>query len=75
MSVKQIWVSPKSWGWWRVHKNLSQRDTIHSQIKDEAIKKAMEIAKNQKIELRVQNKDWRISKANSYWRDSFPPRG
>lgn len=36
-------------------------------------KKTLRIAKKQEVELKIQNKDWKISQANSYWRDSFPP--
>lgn len=75
MNKKQVWVSPKEGWWWRVHKSWSQRDSIHVQTKDEAVKKARNIAKNQEVELKIQNKDWKISESNSYWRDPFPPRG
>lgn len=74
MSNKQIWVSPKEWWWWRIHKTWAKRDSIHLQTKEEAIKKAKEIAKKQEVELKIQNKDWKISQASSYWRDPFPPR-
>ena len=74
MINKQLWVSPKTWWGWRIHKSWSQRDSIHSQTKEEAIKRAKEIAKKQASELKIQNKNWRISQSNSYWRDPFPPR-
>lgn len=75
MTTAQLWISPKKWGGWRTHKPWVQRDSIHTQTKEEAIKRATEIAKNQELELKIQNKNWRISYSNSYWRDPFPPRG
>ena len=74
MKGKQVWVSPKDWWWWRVHKPWAERDSVHTQNKAEAIEKAKVIAKNQEAELKIQNKDWKISQSNSYWRDPFPPR-
>lgn len=74
MANKQIWVSPKEWWGWRIHKSGAKRDTIHIQTKEEAIKRATEIARNQKWETKIQKRDWKISGWNSYWRDPFPPR-
>lgn len=71
---KQVWVSPNSDGWWRVHKPGDKRDIIHSDNKQDAVEKAREIARNQATELRIQGKDWKIIQSNSYWRDPFPPR-
>lgn len=75
MSKKQVRVSPTPNGWRKVHKPWAQRDSIHTQNKQQAVEKARQIAQNQKAELRVQNKDGKISESNSYWRDPFPPRG
>lgn len=74
MSKKQVWVSPNPDGWWRVHKPWDKRDIVHLDRKDDAVNRAREIAKNQANELKIQNKDWKISQSNSYWRDPFPPR-
>ena len=74
MTQKQVWVSPGESGWWRVHQPWAQRDSIHTQNKQEAVQKATEIARNQRADTKIQNKDWRISWWNSYWRDPFPPR-
>lgn len=75
MSKKQVWVSPSSNGGWRVHSPNASRDTAHIDNKAEAVDVAREIAKNQAAELRIQNKDGKISESNSYGRDPFPPRG
>ena len=70
----QVRVSPKSDWWRKVHKSWSQRDSAHTQTKSEAINTARTIARNQKGEIIIQNKDGRISNRNSYWNDPFPPR-
>ncbi len=72
---KQIRVSPSWDKWWRVHKPWSQRDIIHTGTKVEAIKQAESIARNQKLETKIQNKNWKISGLNSYWNDPYPPKG
>ncbi len=74
MVKKQVWVSPNPNGGWRVHKPWSIRDSVHTQSKEEAIKKARTIAKRHKAELLAQNKNGKIAMRNSYWRDPFPPR-
>ena len=71
---KAVWVSPNDKWWWRVHKEWWKKDIAHITTKDEAIKKAREIAKNQETELMIQKKDWKIWERNSYWKDLFPPK-
>lgn len=75
MPAKQVRVSPNDNNGWRVHKNWATRDSIHTQTKQEAVNAAKSIAQNQKAELMVQKRDWKIQQRNSYWRDPFPPRG
>ncbi len=72
---KQVWVSPKQGGGWRVHQTDTKRDSLHAVNKASAVKRAIEIAKKNDAELRVQNKDGKISQSNTYGRDPFPPRG
>lgn len=71
----QVWVSPNPDGGWRVHNAWSQRDSAHTDTKAEAMSRAREIAQNKWAELKVQNKDGKISISNSYGKDPFPPRG
>ncbi len=72
---KQVWVSPQKGGGWRVHQSGSKRDSVHTQNKAEAVERARTIAKRNATELRIQNKDGKISESNSYGRDPFPPKG
>jgi hypothetical protein len=54
MSTKQVWVSPKESGGWRVHNPNNDRDSIHTQTKQEAVNAAKTIAQNQRAELKIQ---------------------
>ncbi len=71
---KQIWVSPNAWNGWKVHKPWSERASALVNTKAEANAIAISIAKNQKLETKVQKLDWIIQWWNSYWNDPFPPR-
>ena len=71
----QVWVSPNPDGGWRVHNAWSQRDSAHTDTKAEAMSRAREIAQNKWAELKIQNRDGKISNSNSYGKDPFPPRG
>lgn len=72
---KQVWVSPQKGGGWRVHQSGSKRDSAHVDNKVDAVTKARSIAKRNATELKIQNKDGKISESNSYGRDPFPPKG
>ena len=71
---KQIRVSPKENGGRRVHQSGSQRDSAHTSTKAEAVQKAESIARNQWLETKIQNLDWKISGWNSYGNDPCPPK-
>ena len=76
MTRKQVWVSPKPNGGWRVHQTANSRDSVHVAIKSDAVARATEIAKRMSAsEVKIQNRDGKISQSNSYGRDPFPPRG
>lgn len=40
-----------------------------------ATKEARKIAKNNKSELLIHWKNWKIRERDSYWNDPYPPRG
>lgn len=71
----QVRVSPRSDGSWAVKRISKSRNSAVSSTKSEAVKKAKEIAKNNKLELFIQWKDGRIQDRKSYGKDPFPPRG
>ena len=72
--TNQVWVSPNSNEGWRVHKANAKRDSIQTLTKKQAILKVTQITRNQRSELKVQNKDGKISQLNSFGRDPFPPK-
>lgn len=59
---------------WAVRGANSERVTKVTSTQAEAIKIAIEIAKNQHSELRVQDSNGRFKKCNSYGNDTCPPR-
>ena len=73
MSGKNQWVSPRPSGKWAVHGEKNNRDTALYDTQDQANKRAIEIAKNQKSEVIVQGKDGRIRSKDSYGNDNCPP--
>lgn len=62
-------------GGWDIKKNGSSRSSGHSTTKEDAIKKAREISRNQGTELFIHGKDGKIQKKDSHGNDPFPPRG
>lgn len=74
MKSKLIFVSPGD-DEWRVKRANVGRAAGTFPKQAQAIERAIEIAKNNRLELAVQGRDGRIRIKNSYGRDSFPPRG
>jgi len=72
--VKQIFVSPFN-GNWKVKTVGNQKAAAICETKAEAIKVAIQIAKNNHLELTVQNLDGTIGIKNSYGADSRETKG
>jgi Uncharacterized protein conserved in bacteria (DUF2188) len=60
---------------WSIRKAGALRATGIFKTRDEAVKKASEIARNQKSELYIHGKDGRIRKRNSFGGDPHPSKG
>lgn len=60
---------------WQVKGEGNSRATLITNTQKEAIEKAREIAKNQKSELVVHNKEGKIREKDSYGNDPYPPKG
>lgn len=58
---------------WRVKQTSNSKASAITRTKNEAIEKAENIAKNQKLETKIHNKDGKISGGNSYGNDPCPP--
>jgi len=61
-------------GKWAVKGENNKRVTEEFPTQNEAIKKAEEIAKNQKSETKIHNKKGAIRAGNSYGNDPHPPK-
>jgi len=72
--TKNQHVVPAKDGWAVRGANNSKSTSVHS-TQREAIDAAREIARNQKSELLIHNKNGQIRQKNSYGNDPFPPRG
>lgn len=59
---------------WGIRKEKSEKLTKKFDTKAEAVKKATEIAKNQKSELTILKKDGTIQNKNSFGNDPNPPK-
>lgn len=62
-------------GKWSVRRAGASRASGTFQTQKEAINKATEIARNQKTELYIHDRDGRIRERNSYGQDPHPPKG
>ena len=60
---------------WAVKKAGASRATIVTETQQEAITKAVEIAKNQETELMIHDRDGKIREKSSYGNDPHPPKG
>lgn len=68
-------VTPNSSGGWNVKGAGNSKATINVPTQKEAIKIATGIAKNQKSEVVIHNREGRIREKNSYGNDPYPPKG
>jgi len=59
---------------WAVRGENNSRRTKITETKKEAVEKARQIAKNQKTELVIHNKDGKIIDKDSYGNDPHPPK-
>lgn len=62
-------------GGWNVKGAGNSKVTINVPTQKEAIKIATGIAKNQKSEVVIHNREGRIREKNSYGNDPYPPKG
>lgn len=53
----------------------AERASKHCETKQEAIKEARKISRNQKTELIIHNLDGKINQKDSHGNDTLPPKG
>lgn len=76
MSKNEHHVVPnKREGGWDVKRANSERASIHTVTKQQAIDRGREISQNQHTELVIHNLDGRISEKDSHGNDPYPPKG
>lgn len=73
MSKKNQYVVPTQSGW-GVRSENSERFTVKTETKAEAVKIATSIAKNQHSELTILGGNGKIQNKNSFGNDPIPPR-
>lgn len=74
MSRKTHHVVPNPKGGWDVKKGGSERASLHTDNKKDAINIGRKISQNQKSEFIIHNKDGKISQSDSHGNDPFPPK-
>ena len=73
--ANQIHVTKRSNGSWAVKQPDNQRASKICNTQAEVKQIAIDIAKNQGLEMIVHGVDGKIREANSYGNDPFPPKG
>ena len=73
--AKQTHVVPNPNGGWDVKQAGGQRDSVHTDTKQEAVDRGREISRNQHTELVIHNKDGKIASSDSHGNDPHPPKG
>lgn len=68
-------IIPNPDGGWEVKRGGASRASSHHDTKQQAIDRGREISRNQSTELRIHNKDGRISRSDSHGGDPYPPKG
>ena len=68
-------VVPNPKGGWDVKRGGADRASSHHDTKQDAIDRGREVSRNQNTELRIHNRDGRISGSDSHGNDPFPPEG
>jgi len=68
-------VVPNHDGGWDVKRGGGERASGHFDRKQDAIDYGRQVSRNQETELRIHNKDGRISESDSHGHDPNPPKG
>lgn len=74
MARKSHHVVPNRKGGWDVKKSGSDRVSLHTNNKQDAIDVGRKISQNQKTEFVIHNKNSRISQSDSHGNDPNPPK-
>lgn len=68
-------VVPNSEGGWDIRRGGASRSSGHFDKKSEAVGRAREISRNAQTELKIHNREGKISASDSHGNDPYPPKG
>jgi hypothetical protein len=68
-------VVPNKSGGWDVKRGGSSRATSHHELKSEAVAAGRNVSRTQETELKIHNRNGRISQSDSHGGDPKPPIG
>lgn len=68
-------VVPNPKGGWDVKRGGADRASGHFEKKQDAVDAGREISRNQGTELKIHNRDGKISQSDSHGNDPNPPKG
>lgn len=68
-------VVPNTSNGWDVKRGGAARSSGHFETKQEAVDYGRQVSRSQETELRIHNKDGRISQSDSHGHDPNPPKG
>ncbi len=74
MSRDEHHVVPDKNGGWNVKRSGSERASVHTDTKKDAVNIARRISQNQNTELIIHNKDGKIARPDSHGKDPCPPK-
>ncbi|MBW1918512.1 MAG: DUF2188 domain-containing protein [Deltaproteobacteria bacterium] len=74
MARKTHHVVPSPGGGWNIKKGGGSRSLGYFDRKEDAIRRAREISRNQRSELVIHNRNGRISRSDSHGNDPCPPK-
>lgn len=68
-------IVPNPSGGWDVKRGGGSRASSHQDTKQEAVDTGRKTSRNQGTELRIHNRNGRISGSDSHGNDPYPPKG
>lgn len=67
-------VVPSPNGGWNIKRGGASRSIGHFDTKQDAVNRGRDISRNQGTELRIHNRDGKISRSDSHGNDPCPPK-
>lgn len=74
MTNQQHHVLPNTKGGWDIKRSGAKRASVHADTKAAAVKAGRKISRNQRTELVIHGKDYKIQQSDSHGNDPCPPK-